>query len=150
MSINPFFSFSEMANNIQDQPIMQPNSESEISDSSDSGQGSLKSNPTCSEYSISKLSMKRLNVKFRVTLPLENYIYHESLPRESSKIESTDKPKASSHDCSVCWWRFHCVCSKTSNIQMTNDELESDKHSQNTERELSFIMKKFLDSLQEK
>ena len=46
-----------MANYVQNEPaVLQPNSDSEISDSSsDSGQGSLKSNPTCSEYSLSKL-----------------------------------------------------------------------------------------------
>ena len=142
-----------MANYIQDQPVLQPNSDSEISDSSsDSGHGSLKSNPTCSEYSLSKLSMQRLNVRFRVNLPVENYIYHEHLPRESSKIESSDEAKTPAHDCIVCWWRSNCVCDQISNIQETNDQVETAtiEPSKNTERDLSYIMKKFLDSLQEK
>ena len=142
-----------MAHYIQNQPVMQPNSDSEISDSSsDSGQGSLKSNPTCSEYSLSKLSMKKLNVRFRVVLPVEHYTYHEHLPRESSKIESNDETKTRSHDCIVCWWRSNCVCDKISNMQEANDDAETDttKPSKNTENEVSFIMKKFLDSLQEK
>ena len=146
-------SVSEMANYIQDQLVMQPNSDSEISDSSsDSGQGSLKSNPTCSEYSLSKLSMKQFNVKFRVSLPVEDYIYHEHLPRESSKIESTDEAKTPAHDCIVCWWRSNCVCDQISIIQETNDPVEATttEPSKNTERDLSYIMKKFLDSLQEK
>ena len=132
---------------------MQPNSDSEISVSStDSGHSSLKSNPTCSEYSLSELSMKRLHVRFRVTLPVESYIYHEHLPRESSKIEITDETKALSHDCILCWWRSNCVCDLVSNIQETNDQVETTtiEHSKNTERDLSYIMKKFLDSLQEK
>ena len=146
-------SVSEMANNIQNNPIMQANSDSEISDSSsDSGHCSLKSNPSCSEYSLSALSMKRLNVRFRVNLPVESYIYHEHLPRESSKIEGTDDTKNLSHDCILCWWRSHCVCDKISNIDETNDNVEAKtmEPSRNTKRELSFIMKKFLDSLQEK
>ena len=141
-----------MANYIQNGPVLQPNSESEISDSSsDSGQGSLKSNPTCSEYSLSKLSMKRFNVQFRVILPVENYIYHEHLPRESSKIESNDETKTRSHDCIVCWWRSNCVCDKISNMREANDEVETDitKPSKSPGIELSFIMKKFLASLQE-
>ena len=142
-----------MANNIQDQPVMQPNIDSEISDSSsDSGQGSLKSYPTCSEYSLSKLSMKRLNVRFRVNLPVENYIYREHLPRQSSKIESSDEAKTLAHDCIVCWWRSHCVCAKIPIVLEANDEVEAKaiEPSRNTERELSFIMKRFLDSLPEK
>ena len=142
-----------MANSNQENPFMQANSDSEISDSSfDSGQGSLKSNPTCSEYSLSRLSMKRLNVRFKVLLPVEHYTYHEHLPRESSKIESIDDTKAHSHDCIVCWWRSNCVCDKISNMQEANDDAETDttKPSKNTENEVSFIMKKFLDSLQEK
>ena len=144
-------SVSEMAN-IQDEPILQPNSESEISDSSsDSGQGSMKSNPTRSEYSLSKLSMKRFNVKFRVILPVENYSYHEHLPRESSKIESTDEAKSLEHDCIVCWWRAYCVCENISYIQESDDQVEATtvEPSKNIERDLSYIMRKFLDSLQE-
>ena len=142
-----------MANYIQDNPVLQPNSESEISDSSsDSGQGSLKSNPTCSDYSLSKLSMKRFNVQFKVILPVENYIYHEHLPRESSKIESNDEAKTLAHDCIMCWWRSNCVCDKNSNVKEANDQVESITINprKNTKRELSFIMTKFLDSLQEK
>ena len=141
-----------MAHYIQNQPVMQPNSDSEISDSSsDSGQGSLKSNHTCSEYSLSTLSMKRLNVRFRVILPVENYIYHEHLPRESSKIESTNETKTLSHNCIVCWWRSHCVCDKCSNNRETNYEVETTtiERNRNAGNELSFIMKRFLDSLQE-
>ena len=129
---------------------MQPNSDSEISVSStDSGHSSLKSNPTCSEYSLSELSMKRLHVRFRVTLPVESYIYHEHLPRESSKIESSNEQKTLSHDCLVCWWRCHCVCDTISKIQVENEIVEAAnvEPSKNTEKELSFIMKKFLDSL---
>ena len=142
-----------MAYYIQNQPVMQPNSDSEISDSSfDSGQGSLKSNPSCSEFSLSTLSMKRLNVRFKVSLPVENYIYHEHLPRESSKIESTDETKTLAHNCIVCWWRSNCICDQILNIQETNDQVEATtiEPSQSTERDLSYIMKKFLDSLQEK
>ena len=144
-----------MANYIQINPVMQPNSDSEISDSSsDSGHCSLKSNPTCSEYSISALSLKRLNVRFRVSLPVESYIYHEHLPRESSKIEITDETKALSHDCIVCWWRSHCACDKVSNSNETNEKVEVEAKTiepcKNIERELSFIMKRFLDSLPEK
>ena len=142
-----------MAHYIQNNLVMQPNSDSEISDSSsDSGHGSVKSNTTISEYSLSALSMKRLNVQFRVTLPVESYIYHEYLPRESSKIESPDDTKTFPHGCIVCWWRCHCVCNKTSNINETNDKVEakSFEPSRNTDIELSFIMKKFLDSLNKK